>query len=267
MSTSPWRGAYPSNLGSLPAPSSWPPYTWLGATPAANVRSRERVGQVCAAGGEPLTLRLRLIDELRRVVGFDWYAFVLTDPQTMVGCAPLSRSGGVAAHPRPGRARADAADKRCCVLIPPRLDAAPIPAGAYNVAAQLLAAEAGVDTSPAWARVHVAEGLWLTLRAAPIGDAETGVGSGIAVSIEESSPAERVDLFARCFALTTREQELLGHLVKGNDTKQIARAMFLSEHPSRITSSRSSRRRPPTPARRCCRGCLACDASTRPFLA
>ena len=98
------------------------------------------------------------------------------------------------------------------------------------MAAQLLAAEAGVDTSPAWARVHVAEGLWLTLRAAPIGDAETGVGSGIAVSIEESSPAERVDLFARCFALTTREQELLGHLVKGNDTKQIARAMFLSEH-------------------------------------
>jgi DNA-binding CsgD family transcriptional regulator len=50
------------------------------------------------------------------------------------------------------------------------------------------------------------------------------------VSVEESSPAERVDLFARCFALTTRERELLGHLVKGNDTKQIARAMFLSEH-------------------------------------
>jgi hypothetical protein len=60
------------------------------ATPAAHLRSRERVGQVCAAGGDPLTLRLRLIDELRRVVGFDWYAFVLTDPQTMVGCAPLA---------------------------------------------------------------------------------------------------------------------------------------------------------------------------------
>ena len=333
-----------------------PPYTWLVATPAAKVRSRERVGQVCAAGGDPLTLRLRLIDELRRVVGFDWYAFVLTDPQTMVGCAPLAdvpaallpqlprlirlkyltplnrwttigpsgvallrRASGddpsrslvwsqlLAAHgvgdvaslvlrdrfgcwgflelwrrgpaarfsadeedfladiadpvaaalrrsqagtfhassprpPRPGPvvllltrdldvlAQTPPTDALLRVLIPPEHDPTPIPAGAYNVAAQLLAADAGVDTSPAWARVHVAEGLWLTLRAAPIGDAETGVGSGIAVSIEESSPAERVDLFARCFALTTRERELLGHLVKGNDTKQIARAMFLSEH-------------------------------------
>ena len=326
------------------------------ATPAANLRARERVGRVCAAGGDPLTLRLRLIDQLHRVVGFDWYAFVLTDPQTMVGCAPLvdvpvallpqlpglirlkyltplnrwttigpsgvallRRASGddpsrdlvwsqlLAAHgvsdvaslvfrdrfgcwgfldlwrcgpaarfhageedllasivepvtsalrrsqastfharaprpPRPGPvvllltrdldvlAQTPPTQALLRVLIPPGRDAAPIPAGAYNVAAQLLAVEAGVDASPPWARVHLGEGLWLTLRAATIGDAETGVGSGIAVSIEESSPAERVDLFARCFALTDRERELLGHLVKGNDTKQIARAMFLSEH-------------------------------------
>ena len=330
------------------------------ATPAANLRARERVGRVCAAGGDPLTLRLRLIDQLHRVVGFDWYAFVLTDPQTMVGCAPLAdvpvallpqlprlirlkyltplnrwttigpsgvallrRASGddpsrdlvwsqlLAAHgvsdvaslvfrdrfgcwgfldlwrcgpaarfhageedllasivepvtsalrrsqastfharaprpPRPGPvvllltrdldvlAQTPPTQALLRVLIPPGRDAAPIPAGAYNVAAQLLAVEAGVDASPPWARVHLGEGLWLTLRAATIGDAETGVGggmgSGIAVSIEESSPAERVDLFARCFALTDRERELLGHLVKGNDTKQIARAMFLSEH-------------------------------------
>src|SRR5918994_2147088 len=291
------------------------------ATPAANLRARERVGQACAAGGDPLTLRLRPIDQLRRVVGFDWYAFVLTDPQTTVGCAPLADVPAVllpqlprliwsqllAAHgvgdvaslvlrdrfgcwgfldlwrcgpaarfhadeedfladiaepvtaalrrsqastfhahaprpPRPGPvvllltrdldvlAQTPPTQALLRVLIPPGHDAAPIPAGAYNVAAQLLAVDAGVDTSPAWARVHVAEGLWLTLRAAPIGDAETRVDSGIAVSIEQSSPAERVDLFARCFALTTRERQLLGHLVKGNDTKQIARAMFLSEH-------------------------------------
>ena len=326
------------------------------ATPAANLRARERVGQACAAGGDPLTLRLRLIDQLRRVVGFDWYAFVLTDPQTTVGCAPLAdvpavllpqlprlirlkyltplnrwttigpkgvallrRESGddpsrslvwsqlLAAHgvgdvaslvlrdrfgcwgfldlwrcgpaarfhadeedfladivepvttalrrsqaatfhvdaPRPTRpgpvvllltreldvlAQTPPTEALLRVLIPPGHDAGPVPAGAYNVAAQLLAVDAGVDTSPAWARVHVAEGLWLTLRAATIGDVETGVGGGIAVSIEQSSPAERVDLFARCFALTTRERELLSQLVKGNDTKQIARAMFLSEH-------------------------------------
>ena len=325
-------------------------------TPAANLRARERVGQACAAGGDPLTLRLRLIDQLRRVVGFDWYAFVLTDPQTTVGCAPLAdvpaallpqlprlvrlkyltplnrwttigpsgvallcrasrddpsrslvwsqllaahgigdvaslvfrdrfgcwgfldlwrcgpaarfhadeedfladivepvttalrRSQAATFHaatsrpPRPGPvvllltrdldvlAQTPPTEALLRVLIPPGHDPTPIPAGAYNVAAQLLAADAGVDASPAWARVHVAEGLWLTLRAATIGDAETSVGSGIAVSIEQSSPAERVDLFARCVGLTTRERELLGQLVKGNDTKQIARARFLSEH-------------------------------------
>jgi hypothetical protein len=52
-------------------------------------------------------------------------------------------------------------------LVPPEAeDQAPVPAGAYNVAAQLLAAEAGMDDNPPVARVHLAGGRWLTLRAA-----------------------------------------------------------------------------------------------------
>ncbi|MEZ5141675.1 MAG: hypothetical protein R2726_04035 [Acidimicrobiales bacterium] len=44
-------------------------------------------------------------------------------------------------------------------LVPPGPhDGAPVPAGAYNVAAQLLALEAGVDDHPAVARVHLGEG-------------------------------------------------------------------------------------------------------------
>ena len=42
---------------------------------------------------------------------------------------------------------------------------APVPAGAYNVGAQLLAREAGVDGNPPLARVHLGSGHWLTLRA------------------------------------------------------------------------------------------------------
>jgi hypothetical protein len=37
-----------------------------------------------------MQLRLRLVDELRRQVAFDAYAFILTDPQTSVGSAPLA---------------------------------------------------------------------------------------------------------------------------------------------------------------------------------
>jgi hypothetical protein len=40
-----------------------------------------------------------------------------------------------------------------------------------TVAAQLLATEAGVDPHPPQARAHLADGLWLTLRAARIGAA------------------------------------------------------------------------------------------------
>src|SRR5207253_1298796 len=40
-------------------------------------------------------------------------------------------------------------------LVPPDQDRSPIPAGAYNVAAQLLAVEAGIDAHPPSARVHL----------------------------------------------------------------------------------------------------------------
>lgn len=116
------------------------------------------------------------------------------------------------------------------LLVPPSEGRAPVPAGAYNVAAQLLAVEAGVDRNPPSARVHVSEGVWLTLRAARIGDAELAAERNIAVTIEESSPTERAALFARAFGLSERERELLGHLTSGTDTREVARRMFLSEH-------------------------------------
>ena len=53
-------------------------------------------------------------------------------------------------------------------LLPTDADRSPIPAGAYNVAAQLLAQETGADTHPPSARVHLRDGLWVTLRAARI---------------------------------------------------------------------------------------------------
>jgi DNA-binding CsgD family transcriptional regulator len=116
------------------------------------------------------------------------------------------------------------------ILVPPAEDRPLIPASAYNVAAQLLAVEAGVDQNPPSARVHLSDGFWVTLRAARIGAGRPAGERDIAVTIEETSPPGRVALFARAFGLSPRERQLLSHLVGRTDTRELARRMFLSEH-------------------------------------
>ena len=53
-------------------------------------RSRERVERICDSAADDRTLRILLIEEIRRAVGFDAYAWLLTDPETAVGTAPLA---------------------------------------------------------------------------------------------------------------------------------------------------------------------------------
>jgi hypothetical protein len=50
----------------------------------------QRVARVCAAAADARELRLAVLGELRRVFSFDAYAWLLTDPQTWVGAAPLA---------------------------------------------------------------------------------------------------------------------------------------------------------------------------------
>ena len=304
---------------------------------------------VCAGARDARALRLELIGELRRTVPFTWYAWLLTDPRTAVGCAPLadvpslpelpalirlkyqttanrwtsmttsvatlgdvggprlslvwrelqSRYGVVdvasvvfrdqhgiwsfldlwrdTAAGTFGRADLDrlaelaepvtAALRRCLattfaarseappqlgspvvlllgpdlavraqtpdtdrylrLLVPPEADRSPVPAGAYNVAAQLLAREAGVDDGPARARVHVAGRRWATMSAGRLGSDEHG---DIAVTVEDCAPLERADLFGRVHALTPRESEVLHRLATGDDTRTAARALHVSDY-------------------------------------
>jgi DNA-binding NarL/FixJ family response regulator len=122
------------------------------------------------------------------------------------------------------------------VLLPPEPDERAIPASVYNVAAQLLATEIGVDNRPASTRTHLADGFWLTLRAARLASDEPAPGAlgqgaaTIVVTIEEASAAERLELFGRAFGLTGREYELFGLLATGSDTRAMARQMSLSEN-------------------------------------
>lgn len=118
------------------------------------------------------------------------------------------------------------------VLLPPEPDQKAIPASVYNVAAQLLAVEKGVDAHPAFARTHLADGFWLALRAARLSPDEPPAdrGATIVITIEEMSASERLELFGRAFGLSAREDELLGLLAIGCDTRTMARQMSLSEH-------------------------------------
>jgi DNA-binding CsgD family transcriptional regulator len=117
-------------------------------------------------------------------------------------------------------------------LLPPRADERAIPASVYNVAAQLLAVEQGVDAHPAAARTHLADGFWLALRAARLSPDEPPASGAatIVVTLEESSAGQRIELFGRAFGLSAREFELLGLLATGSDTRRMAREMSLSEH-------------------------------------
>jgi len=122
------------------------------------------------------------------------------------------------------------------VLLRPGPEGPTIPASVYNVAAQLLAVEAGVDDHRASTRAHLSDGFWLTLRAArlatdpPEPDSPAHRTGQIVVTIEEASAMERLEMFARTVGLSARESELLGWLATGSDTRAMARQMSLSEH-------------------------------------
>jgi DNA-binding CsgD family transcriptional regulator len=110
----------------------------------------------------------------------------------------------------------------------------PVPAAAYNVAGQLLAAEAGATTDPPLARMHLTGGRWLTMRAARLGPAADSPAADsdarIAVTVEDSSVPDRTTVFALACGLAARETELLHHVTTGADTRTIAARMFLSEN-------------------------------------
>lgn len=111
-------------------------------------------------------------------------------------------------------------------LLPTDAARAPVPAGAYNVAAQLLARESGVDDHPAEARTFLDGGQLLGFRAARLGER----GADIAVTIGPVSPRERMALFVRACGLTAREREVLDCLADGDDTRTVARRLAMSEY-------------------------------------
>ena len=71
--------------------------------------------------------------------------------------------------------------------------------------------------------------LLVTVRADRV-EGAAGTPYDIAVTIEPTSAADRSDLLVRAFGLTTREAELVVVLAGGGDTRELARALSVSEH-------------------------------------
>jgi DNA-binding CsgD family transcriptional regulator len=122
------------------------------------------------------------------------------------------------------KGRTSAAADALFQLNPPDAGVRVVPAAAYNVAAALLAAEAGQFVGPAWSRVHIGGARWVTLSAARMD------GGDIAVTIEPSTPAQRRAIFALAHGLSPRERQVLDELVTGADSPAIARRLVISEH-------------------------------------
>ena len=121
------------------------------------------------------------------------------------------------------RTQTDDAAQAFSRLLPPDGSTTAIPAAAYNVAASLIAQEEGVPVGEPWSRVHLGAGRWVTARASRLGE-------DIAVSIEGSTPSERIDLFSRSQGFSTRESQVVALLGIGLDSREIAGQLFLSEH-------------------------------------
>lgn len=105
-----------------------------------------------------------------------------------------------------------------------------VPAEVLNVAAQLLAREAGVDDHPAAARVHIGSGRWAILKASRMDSAVSGATPPLAVTIQECSPEARLDIFARSFGLTGRQRELLALAAAGMDTAAMAATLGIGRY-------------------------------------
>ncbi len=104
-----------------------------------------------------------------------------------------------------------------------------VPAEVFNVAAQLLARESGVDVHAASARVPIGAGRWAVLRSFRMDPGEDGEAQ-LAVTIQECPSGERLEVFTRCFGLTARQRSLLELAAGGLDTTALATALHISPY-------------------------------------
>jgi DNA-binding CsgD family transcriptional regulator len=112
-------------------------------------------------------------------------------------------------------------------LLPPPPASSPVPASAFNVSAQLLAVEAGLDDHRPWGRVPVAPGTWLTVSAERL--THEAEGASIAVGYGMAGAGDRLDVFVRAHGLSVRECDVVRAVATGADTRGVGRSLGITE--------------------------------------
>src|SRR5215467_6086365 len=62
----------------------------VSAATTAYTRASESISRICRGNADARALRLEVLTVIRRAVGFDAYAWLVTDPETAVGSSPLA---------------------------------------------------------------------------------------------------------------------------------------------------------------------------------
>lgn len=102
----------------------------------------------------------------------------------------------------------------------------PLPGRVYALLGRLDAINSGLETLPARLRTEDPTGLWVSLGAARL----DGGHGHYAVTIEQCSTVQRLDILGRTVGLSMRQRELLALAAAGLNTRTMARRLFLSEH-------------------------------------
>ncbi len=99
----------------------------------------------------------------------------------------------------------------------------------HSVAASTLAHSRGRHAPQPKARLRGSDGTWFTIRGDTVRDTE-GRASHASVVIESAPSAHVATIIARACCLSGREETVLGHLARGEGTRDIARALSISPH-------------------------------------
>lgn len=104
-----------------------------------------------------------------------------------------------------------------------------LPLPLLSVVAAARAFAAGRSVVPPRLRVRAPSGQFLVVHAAPLAGTTAG-GRDVVLTVEEACPPDVVSLVAAAFGFTERECDIVTHALRGADTREIARRLYLSPY-------------------------------------
>ena len=106
-------------------------------------------------------------------------------------------------------------------------DASALPAAIRAVASATLYSQSGPGREAGMARVLTRTGAWVVLHGAPL---LSDGARRVAVIIEPANPDRILPLLMSAYGLTEREKEVVGLVLKGRSTREIASKLFVSSN-------------------------------------